>query len=431
MKKALCLVAVLVGGAVWGEKIVLSVPHLCEYGAAIKVWNNAQTCGPCSLEMVVAYLQNRKPNFANVMKFNSMLPGAPHTDYFLRHGRSVTFKEMDSLIERLYGLRGIKRVVYSREKVREELRRGAPVLLAVEYMGAVKDRSYKYSGAHYLVISGIDGDHYICQDPAAQIGSSRYLITQVERAKGSYSRCIYVGFTPMCLREKKIQKRTWHLIFSFAVTKTSLPEAKVQEGVVLIPLRPRGYSAYGQVESFDGRVWEGTLVLPRYVPEEQEPPLLMLKGKYFAGKNSVLPLLGRALQYEIWIIDQRGNHLLIVTRCISYELDLAGEKKNFWKSICVRDVFLKEETRPQRRFYYGFDEGLTTHWIKLGQPAKEVRSSFYIRKRNPRSARSVFFDPATGRIIYVLSMSLRVAPPLPAEVTADVVEKVRRSAFGL
>lgn len=422
--------------------INLAVPHLLEYGSDIGVYSGARTCGPCSLEMCAAYLQHRDPSFENVKRFNALLePERAGDDFFLRHGRDTTYDEIVRIASQLYGFQGLRVVSYSWERVMTELRKEAPVIVCLRY-GEIPQRHDKsYTEGHFLVVCGAKDNQVICQDPDHPKDKVCYPLADLNRAAEGWS--MITGFEPLKMVSKKRDRDMWEITFNFDLRCVSLvPErqSEIRGRVLRVPVFSEEQRLDIEAESFDNRIWLGEVVLPRCLYEvECQPPLLDLKDRYISGVDAGLPLLGSTLGIEVWVLEQLGNHLLIVQRIYAYEIGLLDEggigKKNQWESVSIRDVILGEQDNPRHRGL-GFQDGIAVCREVLDDASslRSVDVEYYLRK-NPLygfvEGKVVFRDSETGvglRLVRVKEGT--TVPPLPEEVAPEDIRRVREQAFG-
>jgi len=418
--------------------IDLPVPHFLEYGADIGVYSGAMTCGPCSLEMCAAYLQQRDPCFDYVKRFNALLePERANDDYFLRHGRNTSCGEVARIASQLYGFEGIEVVGYSWERVLQELEKSAPVIVSLSY-GKIPQRYDKgYTGGHFLVVCGIEGDEVICQDPDYPQDKVRYPLVDINRAAKGWS--MVIGFEPLQVVEQKRQGGRWQIVFNFNL-QCANPEAEIEGKTLFLPLSDQQQKLNLEVESADSRIWTGEVVLPRSLYEvEMQKPLLDLENSYFCGERPGLPLLAETIGIQLWVLDQVGNHLLVIQRIYVFNIGLVEEggigKRDCWESVSVRDVILEEQDNPRYRGF-GFGDGIVTVYKVLDnypEGTREVGVEYYLEK-NPFygiiEGKVIFRDKETGRGLRLVRVRERsTVPPWPEVVTPEDVEEVRRQAF--
>ncbi len=301
------------------EKIVLPVPHLCEFGREIGVLRGALTCGPCSLEMCMAYLQHRSPDFENVKRFNALLePTKANDPYFLSHGRVTSYQELIEIGEKLYGIRGLHQVPFSWKAVLVELRKKAPVIVCLKY-GLLPEREDKgWTGGHFLVVVGVEDSWVICQDPDTRQPNKRYAFNNFLRAARGWS--MIIGFEPLKLISVKRQGFKGEAKFNFPLKHCSFSRARIKEKSLFVDLGWKELRVLAKVTSTDNRIWCGKLRFPAYplTPEERQKPKVILKHRYFTGRFLLggMLFLSPELQFDMWIIQQRGNRILYCRRIL-------------------------------------------------------------------------------------------------------------------
>jgi len=424
---------------VQAEEINLPVPHLLEYGADIGVYSGALTCGLCSLEMCAAYLQGRQAKFDNVKKINAYLePSRAKDEHYLRHGKLTGWDELVRAAKDVYGFQGIATTNYSWNRVLEELRNQAPVILAIANYGAIPEREDKnYTGGHFLVVCGVSGDQAICQDPDHKQPKVKYPISHLNNAVGNWP--MIIGFAPMKLEEQRLKDREncWWLFFNYSVAKTNFPEAVIQEGRMELPAKIGGYSAEGYVVSADGRMWQGTIKLPSFCLEESQKPFLVLKGKFFHGEVTTLPIIGRGFIYQCWVVEQIGNHLLIIQRKVSYRVSIMLQPEDVKEVIDIVETFLRPPTADQTAWknYFliksprpsRYDHGII---VRKDEPAYLIDSVIYVHHDLSRAWWEFKLIEAGGQIRRLQLHVEDSQPPYPKKVTQAHIEKVRRVTFG-
>lgn len=435
---ALTMFALLLIGSLLAiaENIKLNVPLLLEYGAEIGVYSGAMSCGPCSLEMCAAYLQERPPTFENVKRINAFLdPSRANDDYYLRHGKYTSWDEIVRAARGVYSLEGPMAVPFSFKKILEELKKGAPVIVSIENYGAIPERHDKrYTGGHFLVVCGVSNDKVICQDPDNPKPFVEYSLQNLEKAVGDYY--MIVGFEPLKIVRKEIVpgERKAVLTFNFPIEGLDRGSGvELRNGKLEIPLN-RSVSTYNVRLRAKGRVANFTIKAPRFLPEEEEKPFVWLKGKYFVSSRAPFAFLVQGYKMERWFVEQKGNHLLMVSRIITvgYDNNLKFEITGVGTTLIEGFIKKPPPGDPYSRSYYMIGlpdgEGVSKVAEERGRGLKIGEVRIYV---SIDGTKLLLFEVREGRIVGSPFRFKELTPPrpLPSSVVGEI-EKVIKEVFG-
>lgn len=337
-------------------EIVLRVPHLLEYGEDIGVISGAMTCGPCSLEMCVAYVQHREADFDNVKKINAYLePDKANDEYYLTHGRSTGWDELIRAAENVYGIKNLSAIDFSLDRIKKEIWNKSPVILTLANYGAISNREDKgYTGGHIMVVSGYDEEYATCQDPDSREQNIRYSWKEVIDSIGGFKMIVGFGL---------------------------------------------------QTE------------------EEQETPLFELKNYFLQGGIFVLP--SGSFIYKTWVLEQVGNHLMIVEEKILAPL-FGGRRR---RVVDLENCFLRSrENTPIGKNCLALEMSECID-VLVDQPAIKLEQSLiYI---NPDKVKFLYEAlPVNSRNF--LRVGLRSEPKkesLPKEITDEILAQAKKKWF--
>jgi hypothetical protein len=390
-------------------EIILPVPHLLEYGVDIGVISGAKTCGQCSLEMCAAYLQSRAVNFDKVREINRQLdPNRKNDEYYLSHGESTTWDELVKVASGVYGFDNIKAVDFSVDVIKEQIKNRCPIILAIAEYGAIVDREDQgYTGGHFLVINGFTDQVAICQDPDNRQENVAYSWDEIVKANAGWR--IIVGFKPMNLVVQEQIFSGTRFLFNFNIKSTTLPNAVIDKNKIVFNQNQEG-AISGQVESSDNRVWNGKVVIHfARPPEESQPSLLNVKNTFFEG--TLWQFLGPSVTYKAWVVEQTGNHLLLVEE----------KTANNIRIVDLMNCFLRQHEKTPVGLNCLVIETANVDTLKVEQPAIELANSW------------IYIDPYLGQSLYqairqkdqaTININLnmiKVLPPLPPEITEKIL----------
>ncbi len=160
---------------------VLPVPFLSQGSG-----NN--NCGPVSLAMAACYNTNQVPTQDMVQQINSSLG--------LTDQATKGYRDLVTAGSAVYKLDLQWGKEWDLDRIAQQLAKGGPVIAGVN-AGILKPwhPEYGYSGSHWLVVTGLDADHVVCNDPGTRKGEQRrYPRLEFSRSLSDDGGMVVYGF---------------------------------------------------------------------------------------------------------------------------------------------------------------------------------------------------------------------------------------------
>ncbi|MCX5991088.1 MAG: C39 family peptidase [Chloroflexi bacterium] len=136
-------------------------------------WAETNNCGQTSSLMVFSYWNGTVPTEQGIKDIDDWLYtkyGDPVNGY---NGSISTTTKLESLAREYGGFSTYKASGWDLNRLKRELDAGHPVIVAV-IAGRLSNRSYTYSGGHFVVVKGYSSTHVICNDPGTSGGHDKY-----------------------------------------------------------------------------------------------------------------------------------------------------------------------------------------------------------------------------------------------------------------